>query len=190
MRQFCGACGGALKQSTPLGDERERSVCGDCGHVWYENPTPTVATVAVSSDGARVLLARRALAPCKGLWGIPGGFLEIGEAAENGAMREAWEECGAKLAQNTRLLAVYTVLPARQVQLVYRSILLNEENLAPGVESLNVKMFEWDSVPWDELAFSTNNWALAHARDTLAIDVPPPQLRTKMPDGSYDQVPS
>lgn len=188
-RRFCGACGSTVELSIPDGDTRERAVCGKCERVWYENPTPTVLAVAVSADRTRVLLARRALPPV-GTWCLPGGFLEVGEAAEAGAAREAWEEAGAELAPEARLLAVYTVLPAAQLQLVYRATLLNEKRVEAGPESMDVRMFGWDELPWDELSFPTVAWALAHARDTLAKTVPPPQLRTKLPDGSFIDVPS
>jgi 8-oxo-dGTP pyrophosphatase MutT (NUDIX family) len=43
-------------------------------------------------EGGRVYLARRAIEPAKGRWTYPGGFLEVGEAAQEGARRETEEE--------------------------------------------------------------------------------------------------
>ncbi|MCL2427595.1 MAG: NUDIX hydrolase, partial [Alphaproteobacteria bacterium] len=43
----------------PQGDNRERLVCSDCGHIAYENPKVVVGSVIVS-DGA-VLMCRRAI---------------------------------------------------------------------------------------------------------------------------------
>ncbi len=45
----------------------------------------------------KVLLCRRAIEPCKGLWTVPAGFLEMGESTAAGAARETWEEANAKV---------------------------------------------------------------------------------------------
>jgi len=39
-----------------------------------------------------VLLARRAVEPAKGVWDIPGGFIDARESAEQAVVREALEE--------------------------------------------------------------------------------------------------
>lgn len=93
---------------------------------------------------------------------MPGGYLEAGEASQAGALREAWEEARARISIE-RLLAVYDLPHAGQVQLVYRGALLHPD-VAPGEESLETALFAWDDIPWDELAFPTVRWALTHAR--------------------------
>lgn len=126
-----------------------------------------------------MLLARRAIPPV-GKWTFPAGFLETGETAEVGAAREAWEETRARLDMNpTTLLAVYNILPAHQVQLLYQSTLLNEDSVAPGVESLEVRMFEWEDVPWEELAFPTVHWALEYSMDNLNKTLVQPHLKSR-----------
>lgn len=45
-------------------------------------------------DGMQVLLVRRKYEPYKGSWAFPGGFLEYGERAEDGVLRELKEETG------------------------------------------------------------------------------------------------
>ncbi len=57
-------------------------------------PRPILAaSLAVFRDG-RVLLARRANAPLKGLYSLPGGVVEIGETMREAALRELMEEVG------------------------------------------------------------------------------------------------
>ena len=97
-----------------------------------------------------------------GFWTIPAGYLELGERAEAGALREAWEEARARI-ELEGLLAVYSVERIGQVQLLYRARLLDED-VAAGPESLEVRLVGWDEMPWDELAFPTVRWILDHAR--------------------------
>jgi ADP-ribose pyrophosphatase len=44
--------------------------------------------------GEEYLMIKRASEPDKGLWSVPGGMVEIGEKAEDAAVREAEEETG------------------------------------------------------------------------------------------------
>lgn len=55
--------------------------------------SPRGASMAVFQDGA-VLLVQRRLPPLAGLWSLPGGKLESGEAPEQAALREVREETG------------------------------------------------------------------------------------------------
>ena len=153
--------GGPRVREIPAGDNRHRLVCPDCGFINYENPKIVVGSVAVWQD--RVLLCRRAINPRKGHWTIPAGFLELNESVIDGARREATEEACADI-EIDALLAVYNVPRISQVQLIYRATLRRPE-FAPGEESLDVALFEWDDVPWDDLAFPSVRWALNHWRE-------------------------
>lgn len=55
---------------------------------------PIVGVGAVVFDGGRVLLVRRAHAPLKGEWNLPGGAVELGETLESALVREVTEETG------------------------------------------------------------------------------------------------
>jgi len=59
---------------------------------------PVVGVGAVIVKGAQVLLVRRANAPGRGRWSIPGGRVEIGETLAQAAVREVHEECGVRIA--------------------------------------------------------------------------------------------
>jgi ADP-ribose pyrophosphatase YjhB (NUDIX family) len=157
--RFCSQCGAQLELRRPEGDELERHVCTDCGEIHYQNPRVVVG--AVCSWGDRVLLCRRAIEPRAGLWTIPAGYLELGESAEEGAAREAWEEARARI-EITGLLAVYSVVRIDQVQLLYRARLISPETAA-GPETLELDLFDWHAIPWEELAFPTVRWVLKRA---------------------------
>jgi len=161
---------GPVHVRVPEGDNRERRICDDCGFVHYENPKIVVG--AVVSHGDRLLLCRRSIEPRAGYWTLPAGYLELGETPENGARREAREEALADLALD-RLLAVYTVARISQVQLIYRATLL-EGRFGAGDETLEARLFAWDDIPWDEIAFPTVRWALTQWRSVRnQNDFPP-----------------
>lgn len=69
-------------------------------HYKYPHPSVTTDCVIFGFDGTRlnVLLIERGIEPYKGRWAFPGGFLQIDEAAEDGAKRELFEETGLKTA--------------------------------------------------------------------------------------------
>ncbi len=161
--RFCPACGaGALELRVPPDDDRERQVCAACGTVHYENPKVVVGSVCTSGD--RLLICRRAIEPRSGYWTIPAGWLELGEAAQEGAKREAWEEARARI-EIEGLIAVYSVPRIAQVQLLYAARLLDPAAVEPGPESLEVRLVSWDAIPWDELAFPTVAWVLRRAME-------------------------
>lgn len=148
----------------PEGDNRERMVCPDCGFINYENPKIVVGSVCLWQE--RFLLCRRAINPRRGYWTLPAGFLELNEGTAAGAMREAWEEAQARIVIDG-LLAIYDIPRISQVQLIYRAH-LEAPDFAAGPESLEVKLFAWDEIPWEELAFPSVRWALDHYRDSMA----------------------
>lgn len=150
-----------FKRRVPDGDNRERFVCDDCGLIHYDNPKIVVG--AVVTYGEKFLLCRRAIHPRKGFWTLPAGFLEEHESTEDGARREAYEEATAHIVIE-QLLAVYNVPRISQVQLIYKAH-LTEPVFSPGTESLDVALFSWDEIPWDELAFPSVVWGLNQFRE-------------------------
>jgi ADP-ribose pyrophosphatase YjhB (NUDIX family) len=58
---------------------------------------PIVGVAAVVLRDGHVLLVQRGREPAKGLWGLPGGMLELGETLAEGVQREVLEECGVEI---------------------------------------------------------------------------------------------
>lgn len=155
----------------PDGDSIERLVCEGCGFIHYENPKLVVGAVVTWED--RFLLCRRAINPRRDFWTLPAGYMELHETTAEGAMREAWEEARARIAIDG-LLAVYEIPRISQVQLIYRARLIDPA-FAAGPESLEVRLFGWDEIPWSELAFPSVRWALHHHREAAGEAVPMPR---------------
>lgn len=93
--------------------------------------------------------------------------MEIGETMHEGASREVREEAGSIVSMDS-LLATYTIARIGQVHMVFLAKMTSAE-YAIGEESLDVRLFplKEDALPWDELAFPVNEWAL---RDYLSLE--------------------
>lgn len=141
-------------------------MCRHCDFVDYKNPKIVVGSVA--RFGEKLLLCKRAIEPRKGYWTLPAGYLELGESVEDGARREAWEEARARLSID-RVLAVYSIERISQVQIMYRAR-LETPDIAAGPESLEVDLFDWADIPWEDIAFPTVGWALRQWRETRDRD--------------------
>jgi ADP-ribose pyrophosphatase YjhB (NUDIX family) len=157
---FCPACGRPVEQRTLEEDHRPRLVCPE-GHVTWRNPRVVVGTLPVSAG--RVYLARRAIEPAIGRWTYPGGFLEVGESAQEGARRETEEETELRI-EVGRLIGVYSRPHVGIVTIVFEASVVGGEP-RPAAETSEVRDFGADEIPWDELAFSTVESAL---RDWVA----------------------
>lgn len=151
-----------FEKRIPDGDNRERLVCARCEFIHYQNPK--IVAGAVCTWGDRILLAKRAIEPRKGFWTVPAGYMELGETTEQAAEREAREEACANI-EIERLLAMYSVARIGQVQIMYRARLLSAD-VAAGIESEEVALVEWADIPWEQLAFPTVVWALAHFHES------------------------
>ncbi len=150
--KFCSHCGSAaLVLRVPEGDTLPRYVCATCGTIHYQNPKVVVG--CLPEWQGQVLLCRRAIEPRRGLWTLPAGFLENGETLEGGALRETAEEARA----GVEIGALYTVISLpdiNQVYVMFRARLLDLD-FGPGPESLEVRLFTEDEIPWSEIAFRT-----------------------------------
>ncbi len=160
--RFCHDCGAAVEVSRPIGDTADRHVCTACETIHYINPKIIVGAVCHWQD--KVLLCRRAIEPRTGYWTVPAGFMEVGESTEEGAIRETWEEATAHI-KIIGLLGLYNIVRLSQVQIFYAADLLSPEMTA-GVETQELDLFNWDKIPWKDLAFPTVHWILQKAIET------------------------
>jgi ADP-ribose pyrophosphatase YjhB (NUDIX family) len=148
--KYCSECGAPVELRLPPDDNRERHVCTACATIHYQNPKLIVGSIPEWEDG-RILLCRRAIEPRHGLWTLPAGFMENGETTPQAAARETLEEANAQVEVGD-LYSMYNIPHINQVYLLFRAQLLNLD-FSPGVESLEVALFEEQTIPWDNLAF-------------------------------------
>jgi ADP-ribose pyrophosphatase YjhB (NUDIX family) len=150
--KFCSHCGASsLEFRIPDGDTLPRYVCGSCGTIHYQNPKVVVGCLPVWND--QVLLCKRAIEPRLGLWTLPAGFLENGETILAGAERETAEEACARVDVGP-LYTMISLPHINQIYVMFRARLLDLD-FGAGHESLEVRLFDEDEIPWSELAFRT-----------------------------------
>ena len=90
---------------------------------WYpQYPMIGVHTLIVK-DGC-ILLVKRGKEPGKGMWGIPGGRLELGETYSEAAKRELLEECDIEIEIECLLDVMDYILRDEQGRVEYHFVLL------------------------------------------------------------------
>jgi 8-oxo-dGTP diphosphatase len=141
------------------------SRCGACGWIDWFNPAPTASVLILR--GGRVLLVRRAFAPARGAWDVPGGFIERGETAEAAAKREAREELGVDV-RIERLVGIFPDIygAERQPSLnIYYLARLRRRNaiVRPADDASGFQWVPFDRLP-RRLAFQNNRQALRALR--------------------------
>ncbi len=150
--RYCPRCGAGpvVPGANPL-------ACAACGFAFYFNPTVAAAAFLFDSND-RALFFRRTKEPAKGKLAIPGGFIDIGETAEFGLLREIREEVGLDVVGLSYLGSctndyVYRGVTYPVVDLIFRGTALNPDT----AEALDgVADLEWrplHDIDPNELAF-------------------------------------
>lgn len=129
--KFCPKCG---QPAAVTGRNPFR--CEPCGYTHFFGPVSAVGAITTDASG-QILLLIRAKDPGKGLYGLPGGFVDVGETVEEALHREVREEIGLRV-RDCRYLASFPneyiyqgfVLPVTDLFFVMEVHSFDE--LAPG----------------------------------------------------------
>jgi len=125
----------------------------------YEYPRPALTTDCVifgfDDLELKILLIERAHEPYANCWALPGGFVNMDETTESGALRELQEETGLK---NVFIEQLYTFSDVerdprgRVVSVAYFALIkLNEYSIHAGDDAGNAAWFSINDLP--KLAF-------------------------------------
>lgn len=164
--KFCSRCGAPLAYGPLPTEDRDRLACDACGYIAYVNPRMVVSTLPVMPSG-EVVLIKRGIEPAYGAWAQPGGFLEIDETAQEGAVRETLEETGLQV-EPSGIVGVYSRPQAAVVVVCWEAAVIGGD-ARTSAETLDVRPFGPPAIPWPHLAFQTTAWAL---RDWLRLRHP------------------
>ena len=138
--------------------------CPTCAFTYYFNPTVSAGAFLADADG-RYLVIRRAKDPAKGMLGIPGGFIDIGESAEGALRREVGEEVGLEIADVRFLASFPNLYPYLGVTYPVCDLLFTATALHPdsAQELDGVAGIEWRTLAGlreEEFAFDSMKAAL------------------------------
>ena len=154
--KFCPRCGNRLGVRLLKRGDPERLVCESCGFVFYQGPK-LVAGALFEADGG-VLLVKRDIEPGYGKWTFPGGFVERGETAEAAAQREVLEETGLEV-RVSGIVGLYSYEGQVPAIAVFAARVVGGEPL-PLDETMAVRGYRRDEIPWSDLAFPSTEHAL------------------------------
>jgi ADP-ribose pyrophosphatase YjhB (NUDIX family) len=163
--QDCPECGTSLVRHVVSGEVRNHWFCRACRVPRYDHPMVVVTCFVACGDA--LLWVQRDLEPKRGLWAIPGGYLERGETLAQGAARELQEEAGVLLPpQRLQLYMTGTITFINQVYVGFRAA-VGSQACRPGVESLACRFFSRRECPWDRVAYPEVNDSIIQAYDDL-----------------------
>ena len=149
--EFCSNCGNKNDRGWIEGNIRFH--CNYCNIIHYENPKPTATLICPIKNS--ILLVKRAFDPGKGLWGLPGGFIELNESPQDAAKRELFEETGLKGEFKRFIHFTYhfgTIFG--DILLLGLEMKIKNEPLRPGDDASDAQFFELNNLPY--IAFESH----------------------------------
>lgn len=130
--------------------------CLSCGFHFYFSPATTNALILENEKG-EILLVKRKYPPKKGLWDLPGGFIELGETLEESVKREIKEELGIEI-KNFQYLGSYTGnylyrdINYQTLCFVFKGN-ITDQKISPGDDAESFKFFPKTKIPFPQIAF-------------------------------------
>jgi len=153
---FCPRCGSRLEIRLLKDGDPGRLVCSGCGFVFYLGPKLVAGAIFELAGG--IVLVQRDIEPGYGKWTFPGGFVERGERAEAAAEREVLEESGLEIEAGD-IVGLYTYEGEIPAIAVFAARVTGGEP-TPLDETMDVRSFPRDGLPWAEMAFPSTEQAL------------------------------
>jgi NAD+ diphosphatase len=173
---FCPVCGSPLDRTSRSLPKVNLHVCSACAFEFWQNSKPAAGALIVRTIAGKphLLLCTRGVDPHKGMWDVPGGYLDNGEHPEEGLAREIREELGTSLESRKFLTVDVDEYPRDDVAeearfvltLYYVCQIKADARLTPMDDVQAVQWFPLDDLP-GAIAFAANRRAIETYRRTL-----------------------
>jgi len=153
--RFCPRCGSSY---FPENDEKSKK-CTDCGFVFYLNASASVAAIIINGN-REMLLCRRAYDPYKGTLDLPGGFVDLGESAEDAVRREIHEEIGAEVETIQYFDSFPNIYPysgfnVHTLDIIFTCSLKTNSILAPNDDVSEIIFIPFDEIKPEEIKLTS-----------------------------------
>lgn len=156
--KYCPQCTGKFHYV-----EKNSLVCEKCSFHYYVNARPCNAMI-LENEKADILLVKRKFDPGKGLWDLPGGFIDIQETAEESMIREAKEELGISIKNINYINSTADTYTFKGI--TYYTICFiftaqtDDIEIKPADDAESFQFFPKDQLPLDKIAFPSLKKAL------------------------------
>ena len=161
--KYCIKCGGDFERK-----KFNMFLCTKCGHQHYINPA-TCTGIIIENEFGQVMLVKRAFEPRKDTWDLAAGFINVNENVESSIIRELKEELGIDFSKikSTYLGSyvgkyLYSGIEYSTLGLVYiyKTTTLFLKNAKPMDDISEIKYFNRNNIPWNDLCFPAVKEAL------------------------------
>lgn len=139
-------------------------VCTECKLKYYVNPLPTNAVI-LKNENNELLLVKRKHYPQKGLWDLPGGFININETVEESVYREISEELNIRISDIRYVCSFYDTyefggIKAYTICFLFEAKMINPKDLKASDDAECYEFFNEYGIPFDQFAFEPMRDAL------------------------------
>lgn len=165
---YCPQCGKQSLTSASMPTKQYR--CGQCDFTFYQNAAAAVMVALCCED--EVLIAIRGREPGKGMWDLPGGFVDPDESLEQAAVRELYEELNLVVSEPCYISSnpntyLYKEVEYKTCDAFFMVQLDSKPEITAQDDVAEVKWVKLKDVALDKFAFNSAKVAVEQLRNNL-----------------------
>lgn len=151
---YCLKCGSDHYKEVKVNQYR----CESCGFTYFQNIAAAVAAIIECNN--QILACVRKHDPCKGMLGLPGGFVDINESAESALKREISEELNISITTMSYLgsfpnLYRYKCVEYHTLDLFFTITLNKIPEITIGDEVAAIQWIDRGEIDYNQFAFAS-----------------------------------
>lgn len=153
--KYCSRCG-----SNNVKYYSDNSLrCNHCGFKTYINEVSAVACIIVDKEG-KILLSKRKNNPNAGKYDLPGGFIDLGEKAEEAVVREIKEELSVDVKTLKYLSSypnqyIYSDITVYTLDLCFLCTIDSFDNLRANDDVASFHFYKLEDIDMETIAFES-----------------------------------